>query len=159
MDAFHQLFDIAPSMISVHFCLSWAISLAFSKVRFGSWSSFWTVPSQRSLRLTSWPCNFSGCLPREPASQAHLQGVWIGGLSIAIFFLLHKLYDGPKWIFRQIHLGKNSISVWNHGVKLIQPLSGALWIKSNTYWFLLCEKFSLNKPRIKSSSYAYTSFW
>ena len=31
MDAFRQLFDIAPSTISVHFCLSWAISLAFSK--------------------------------------------------------------------------------------------------------------------------------
>ena len=45
MDAFRQLFDIAPSTISVHLCLSWAISLAFSKVRFSSWSSFWTAPS------------------------------------------------------------------------------------------------------------------
>ena len=35
MDTFRQLFDIAPSTISVHFCLSWAISLAFSKVRLG----------------------------------------------------------------------------------------------------------------------------
>ena len=90
---FHQLFDIAPSTISVHFCLSWAIiiSLAFSKVRFSSWSSVLNSAKPRSLRFASWPFNFSDAFrgnsaracfagassgSLNPGGHSHWKGVW-----------------------------------------------------------------------------------
>ena len=76
MDAFHQLFDIAPSTISVHFCLSWAISLAFSKVRFSSWSSFWTTPSHVVFGLPLGRLTF-----RMPSARACFAGASSGSLN------------------------------------------------------------------------------
>ena len=76
MDAFHQLFDIAPSTISVHFCLSWAISLAFSKVRFSSWSSFWTAPSHVVFSLPLGRLTF-----RMPSARACFAGASSGSLN------------------------------------------------------------------------------
>ena len=76
MDAFLQLFDIAPSTISVHFCLSWAISLAFSKVRFSSWSSFWTAPSHVVFGLPLGRLTF-----RMPSTRACFAGASSGSLN------------------------------------------------------------------------------
>ena len=92
MDAFHQLFDLMPSTISVHFCLSWAISLAVSKVRFSSWSSFWTAPSHVVLGLPLGRLTF-----RMPSARACFAGASSGSLnrwpshSSVLFwiFLLH----------------------------------------------------------------------
>ena len=83
MDAFHQLFDIATSTISVHFCLSWAISLAFSNIRFSSWSYFWTALSHVVFGLPLGLLTF-----RMPSARACFagasSGTLKGGLSIAV---------------------------------------------------------------------------
>ena len=76
MDAFHQSFDIAPSTISVHFCLSWAISLALSKVRFSSRSSFWTAPSHVVFGLPLGRLTF-----RMPSARACFAGASSGSLN------------------------------------------------------------------------------
>ena len=95
MDAFHQLFDITPSTISVHFCLSWAISLAFSKVRFSSWSSFWTAPSHVVFGLPLGHLTF-----RMPSARACFAGASSGSLNrwpihsnlLFWIFLLHSTF-------------------------------------------------------------------
>ena len=65
-----------PSTISVHFCLSWAISLAFSKVRFSSWSSFWTAPSHVVFGLPLGRLTF-----RMPSARACFAGASSGSLN------------------------------------------------------------------------------
>ena len=88
MDAFHQLFDIAPSTISVHFCLSLAIFLAFSKDQFSSWSSFRTALSHVVFGLPLGRVTF-----RMPSARACFTGASSGSLNrwpihSSLFFLI-----------------------------------------------------------------------
>ena len=95
---FVNYFDIAPSTIFVHFCLSWAISLAFSKVRFSSWSSFWTAPSHivfglPLVRLTFWVPSARACF--AGASSVSLNR-WPIHSSLLFLYLLAMVCQKPE---------------------------------------------------------------